>query len=66
MMADWAQDGIETLLELGIDPIDLLNSIDAAQADVQAVWQPFAARFAALAKGELRTASAGLPLLGSQ
>jgi len=67
MMADWAQDGIDTLIELGIDPIDLLNSIDAAQADVEVVWKPFAARFAALAKGELAPAgSSGLPLLNSQ
>jgi GMP synthase-like glutamine amidotransferase len=65
MIADWAQDGIDTLLELGIDPIDLLNSIDAAQPDVEAVWRPFAARFAALAKGELAV-TGGLPLLGSQ
>ncbi len=66
MMADWAQDGIDTLIEFDIDPIDLLNSIDAAQADVEAVWKPFAARFAALVKGELATAPAGLPMLGTR
>jgi GMP synthase-like glutamine amidotransferase len=65
MMAVWAQDGIDTLIELDIDPIDLLSSVDAAQADVETVWKPFAARFAALAKGELETAPAGLPMLGT-
>ncbi len=65
MIADWATDSA-LLAELGYDPDLVVAACDAVMVDVEEAWQPFAARFAALALGELdddgprRT----LPLLG--
>ncbi|WP_431883433.1 type 1 glutamine amidotransferase [Micromonospora gifhornensis] len=65
MVADWATDSA-LLAELGYDRDLVVAACDAVMVDVEEVWQPFAARFAALALGELdddgprRT----LPLLG--
>jgi GMP synthase-like glutamine amidotransferase len=64
MIAGWAADST-VLVELGYDPEDVVAVCDAVLVDVEEVWQPLTARFAALALGELdgeprRT----LPLLG--
>ncbi|MEV0730108.1 type 1 glutamine amidotransferase [Polymorphospora sp. NPDC050346] len=65
MIAQWATDS-ETLAELGYDPEVVVAACDAIMVDVEEVWQPFAARFAALARGELDVPRPGrnLPLLG--
>jgi GMP synthase-like glutamine amidotransferase len=67
MIADWAR-GSATLAELGLDPDEVIAACDAVMADVEEVWQPFAIRFAALARGELGDDEGPrrqLPLLGS-
>jgi GMP synthase-like glutamine amidotransferase len=69
MFAAWAMDEVEVLVELGIDPIDLLSGVEAKLDDVAQVWQPFASRFAALALGRLPLApedARALPLLAPQ
>ncbi|MFY1577923.1 type 1 glutamine amidotransferase [Verrucosispora sp. WMMD703] len=64
MIAEWATDSA-LLAELGYDPQLVISACDAVMADVEEVWQPFAARFAALALGELDEGSRrSLPLLG--
>lgn len=64
MIAEWATDSA-LLAELGYDPQLVISACDAVMADVEEVWQPFAARFAALALGELEDGSRrSLPLLG--
>ncbi|MEU4472962.1 type 1 glutamine amidotransferase [Micromonospora sp. NPDC023888] len=65
MIADWATDSTQ-LDELGYDPELVVAACASVLADVEEVWQPFAARFAALALGELEhsTVRRGLPLLG--
>ncbi|GAB3859636.1 type 1 glutamine amidotransferase [Dactylosporangium cerinum] len=67
MFAQWAIEGVGTLGDLGIDPIELLESVEAALDDVAEVWQPFAERFAAIALGRVPRGDGGLrslPLLG--
>jgi hypothetical protein len=68
MIADWAADSGAELAELGIDPATLVERTEAVMDDVAEVWQPFAARFALIARGELSTGRPGigqaLPLLG--
>ncbi|MEU6074844.1 type 1 glutamine amidotransferase [Micromonospora sp. NPDC047074] len=65
MIADWAI-GSTLLAELGYEPDLVVAACDAVMVDVEEVWQPFAARFAALALGELDDSSPrrSLPLLG--
>ncbi|MEU7609866.1 type 1 glutamine amidotransferase [Micromonospora sp. NPDC049204] len=65
MIADWATDSTQ-LAELGYDPELVVAACASVLPDVEEVWQPFAARFAALALGELddSTIRRGLPLLG--
>ena len=65
MIADWATDSTQ-LAELGYDPELVVAACASVLPDVEEVWQPFAARFAALALGELddSTIGRGLPLLG--
>lgn len=65
MIADWST-GSALLAELGYDPELVVAACAAAMVDVEEVWQPFAARFAALARGELDdgTPRRTLPLLG--
>jgi GMP synthase-like glutamine amidotransferase len=64
MIADWAR-GSAKLAELGLDPDDVVAACDAVMTDVEDVWQPFATRFAALARGELDEGPRRqLPLLG--
>lgn len=65
MIADWATDSTQ-LAELDYDPELVVAACASVLPDVEEVWQPFAARFAALALGELddSTMRRGLPLLG--
>jgi GMP synthase-like glutamine amidotransferase len=68
MFASWAYAEAQTLVELGIDPVDLLEAVDAAMPDLEEVWRPFALRFAGVALGTVPTAGTGLrplPLLGA-
>jgi GMP synthase-like glutamine amidotransferase len=71
MIAGWIRSDAATLDELGYDPEAVLVAVAEVLPDVEEVWQPFAARFAALALGTLPNADipntgAGrtLPLLG--
>jgi GMP synthase-like glutamine amidotransferase len=64
MIADWADDS-ELLAELGLPADAVVAACDAAMADVEEVWGPFAIRFAALALGEFDESPRSLPLLGS-
>ena len=72
MIERWTASDAATLAELGYDPEAVVAATAVALADVEEVWQPFAARFAALALGTLPDADipdAGtgrtLPLLGN-
>jgi GMP synthase-like glutamine amidotransferase len=71
MIERWAADDAATLEELGFDAEAVVYAIAGILADVEEVWQPFAARFAALVRGELPNADIPdsgtgrtLPLLG--
>jgi GMP synthase-like glutamine amidotransferase len=71
MIAHWIDSDAALLDELGYDPEAVLAASAEVLADVEEVWQPFAARFAALALGELPDADIPnpgavrtLPLLG--
>lgn len=63
MIAGWARSDHAVLAELGYDAEAVVTATAGVLADVEEVWQPFAARFAALAKGEL--AGADIPVPGS-
>jgi GMP synthase-like glutamine amidotransferase len=62
MIADWAADSA-TLAELGYDAEVVVDACVSRLGDIEETWQPFAARFAALALGEL-SPPRSLPLLG--
>ncbi|MFG1604019.1 type 1 glutamine amidotransferase [Actinoplanes sp. NPDC049265] len=72
MIARWAASDAETLAEAGYDPDAVVAACADTLADVEEVWQPFAARFASLALGTLPDADIppapgpgrSLPLLG--
>jgi GMP synthase-like glutamine amidotransferase len=64
MIERWAADDEDLLRRLGWDVAGMVAAATAVMADVAEVWQPFAARFAALARGELAP-PAQLPLVGS-
>lgn len=65
MIRQWATDSA-VLAELGYDPERVVAACESVLVDVEEVWQPFAARFAALALGQLDpgTPPRTLPLLG--
>ena len=63
MIAGWARSDAAVLEELGYDPELVITATADVLADVEEVWQPFAARFAALARGEL--AGADIPAPGT-
>ena len=72
MIERWTASDAEVLAELGYDPEAVVAATAATLADVEEVWQPFAARFAALALGVLPDAdipnpggARQLPLLGN-
>ena len=64
MVADWVSANGDLLADLDLDPDAVVSATAAVLADVEEVWQPFAARFAALARGELGRGRSSLPLLG--
>jgi GMP synthase-like glutamine amidotransferase len=69
MIADWVSTSGPLLAELGIAPDAVVDGVDAVMDDLAEVWQPFAERFAALARGELPRPGIGgagraLPQLG--
>jgi GMP synthase-like glutamine amidotransferase len=71
MVEQWAASDRAALDELGYDPEAVVYAIAQVLPDVEEVWQPFAARFAALALGTLPDADIPvaptgptLPLLG--
>jgi GMP synthase-like glutamine amidotransferase len=61
MIADWARHDDGTLAELGYHPAAVVAATADILADVEEVWQPLAARFAALALGTLPGADMPLP-----
>ncbi len=67
MLADWIGSNLALLDELDLDPDALLAASAAVLPDVADVWQPFAVRFAALARGVPVPGAprTNLPLLGS-
>lgn len=61
MIADWARVDDGALAELGYHPDAVVLATADILADVEEVWQPFAARFAALALGTLPGADMPIP-----
>ncbi len=53
MIADWAAGGGSDLDAAGLTAQAVVAGVDAVMDDLFEVWQPFATRFAALARGEL-------------
>ncbi len=71
MIAGWVRSDAAVIEELGYDPETVVAATAGVLADVEEVWQPFAARFASLALGTLPDADIPnpgtgrtLPLLG--
>src|SRR5690606_31403676 len=64
MVRRWAATSGPLLERLGLDADALVAATERVLDDVAEVWQPFAARFAALAQGKLGPAGPDLPLLG--
>jgi GMP synthase-like glutamine amidotransferase len=67
MIAEWADEAGPLLDRLGRTRDEVVAGVDAVMPDLAEVWQPFAARFAWLARGELDEPPAAgrqLPLLG--
>ena len=71
MIEQWAASDRATIDELGYDAEAVVYATAGVLADVEEVWQPFAARFASLALGTLPDADIPnpgtgrtLPLLG--
>ncbi|MGH3727119.1 MAG: type 1 glutamine amidotransferase [Micromonosporaceae bacterium] len=62
MIRNWAAKDAAKLIELGHDPDTMVRTTVAGLDDVAEVWQPFAARFAALARGDLDIDAAQDPL----
>jgi GMP synthase-like glutamine amidotransferase len=67
MLAQWAMEGVDTLGDLGIDAVEMLERADAVMGDVEEIWKPFAERFAAVALRGLQQGGEGglrsLPLI---
>jgi GMP synthase-like glutamine amidotransferase len=61
MIADWARSDDGALAELGYDAEAVVAAVADVLADVEEIWQPFAARFAALALGRLPGADVPVP-----
>ena len=73
MIEEWARSDVAALDELGYDAEAVVAATADILPDVEEVWQPFAARFAALALGTLPDADIpnpgtglNLPMLGHQ
>ncbi|GIH18763.1 type 1 glutamine amidotransferase [Rugosimonospora africana] len=70
MIANWVANDRPLLDDLGYDPEVVIDACNLIMVDLEEAWQPFAERFAAVAKGELATPppeppGRRLPLLGS-
>ncbi|GAA5184189.1 type 1 glutamine amidotransferase [Rugosimonospora acidiphila] len=68
MIANWVENERALIDELGYDPEVVVDACNLIMVDLEEAWQPFAERFAAVAKGELATPPPGpagrqLPLL---
>jgi GMP synthase-like glutamine amidotransferase len=64
-VAAWAARDAAVLADLGVDPAGVVAATAAVVEDLIDVWQPFAARFAGLVRGEpAGPHRAPLPLLG--
>lgn len=61
-VAGWIARNRGLLRRLELDPARLRAATEAVQDDLAEVWQPFAARFAALVRGELVAPRPGLPI----
>jgi GMP synthase-like glutamine amidotransferase len=61
MIADWTRSDAATLDALGYDADAVVAATAEILPDVEEVWQPFAARFAALALGTLPDADIPVP-----
>jgi GMP synthase-like glutamine amidotransferase len=61
MIASWTVSDRVLLDELGFDPDVVVGAVAEILNDVEEVWQPFAARFAALALGTLPGADIPVP-----
>jgi GMP synthase-like glutamine amidotransferase len=64
MLAGWIAEAADQVAAQGWDPDDLLDRFVSVLDDVEEAWQPFAARFAALVRGELPVGRTGLPIMG--
>lgn len=65
MIGGWAATNTKALADLGTDADTLIAECGAVLDDIEEVWQPFAFRFAAVARGDLDVLPArSLPLLG--
>lgn len=65
MVTAWASTDPAMLADLGTDAAEVVARYAEVVDDIADVWQPFAARFAAVARGELDTTPPRqLPLLG--
>ena len=71
MLAGWTAGNVGLLASLGRTAEDVVAQADALMDDLFEVWHPFATRFAAVARGELKPAVTDpvpgrrLPLLGA-
>ena len=61
MIAEWAATNELVLAELGTTAEEVVEAVDALSDDLFEVWQPVAARFAAVARGELSRGKPELP-----
>jgi GMP synthase-like glutamine amidotransferase len=67
MITAWAAENAAELDDLGYPAQDLIDACSAVLPDLEEVWQPFAARFAAIALGTLSTGPGWeLPVLPSR
>jgi GMP synthase-like glutamine amidotransferase len=67
MVATWVGGNLDLLAELGYQPEAVVAASDAVMGDLADVWQPFATRFAAIARGELAITDRPLqlPIVGN-
>ncbi|GAA2530751.1 type 1 glutamine amidotransferase [Pilimelia columellifera] len=66
MFAGWVANNPRLMADLGHQPQDLVAAVDAIMDDLEQVWRPFAARFAALALGGQNAPAVrrSLPIVG--